>query len=248
MIFRPHLFTTFISLLTLVALLTLGWWQLQRADWKSDLIAEFDERAATEPVAWRAGVCPYLSGDAIAGSPPMRSDTVQQVLASVGVAEPVFRVFGRSVGGQVGWRLFKAVPLDACGPGSGSVLVQVGFEAEQVGPLPPAAEVAEVRFHAAAWPERSWMTGRNDPEANQWYWFDYERMSALLGETGMNGAFIVTPFAGKPDHLVRTPPVRHISYAITWFGLALCLVIVYGVAHAKAGRLSFHGQGKSPEA
>lgn len=247
MIFRPHLVTTFITLLTLVALLVLGWWQLQRADWKSDLIAEFDERAAAEPVTWREGVCPYLSGESVVSSPPMRSDTVEQVLASETETEPVLRVFGRSVGGQVGWRLFRPVSLDACGPGSGSVLVQEGFEAEQVGPLPPAVETAEVRFNVAPWPARGWMAGSNDPEANQWYWLDHVRIAAM-NAGDLNGAIIVTPFAGKPDHLVRTPPVRHISYAVTWFGLALCLVIVYGVAHAKAGRLSFHGQGKSPKA
>ena len=34
------------------------------------------------------------------------------------------------------------------------------------------------------------------------------------------------------------PPARHLGYALTWYGLAVVLVVIYFAYHANAGRLS----------
>ena len=247
MTFRPYPVLTIAAVIAVGALIWLGYWQLQRADWKRGLIAAHNARSEAVSLSWSAGVCPYLSGLGDQSAAPISSDAVAaQVDAASGGAE-AFRVFGRSVAGQVGWRVFLPLDTASCGAETDRVLVQTAFVAEEIGPSGVAIEPEEVRYVVEPWPARPAMAAANAPESNQWYWLDHDRIAAM-DEGDLNGAIIVTPFAGKPDHLIRTPPVRHISYAVTWFGLALCLVIVYGVAHAKAGRLSFHGQGKSPEA
>jgi len=35
------------------------------------------------------------------------------------------------------------------------------------------------------------------------------------------------------------PPARHLGYALTWWGMALALLIMYFVYHAGVGRLTF---------
>ena len=44
------------------------------------------------------------------------------------------------------------------------------------------------------------------------------------------------PFAHASDPL---PPERHVGYAITWWGLAAGLVVIYALLHVRRGRLSF---------
>lgn len=224
----------------------LGVWQLQRADWKRDLISQFEHRFESAPVSWREGVCPFLDGEGLTGAPPIEMRAVGAAVEANAAGDEPLRLFGRSVSGQVGWRLFKPVISD-CRPDAEAVLVQVGFEAEEVGPVPPAPEPTELRYYTTNWPERGWMVGGNEPETNEWYWLDPEEVAARASQVELNRAVVVVPVAGMPDFLVRTPPVRHISYAITWFGLAVCLLIVYALAHAKAGRLSLNGQGKTPK-
>ena len=55
--FRPFLWLTIVSLPTLLVLVGLGSWQLQRLQWKNDLIASFESRAAAAPIAVPAARC-----------------------------------------------------------------------------------------------------------------------------------------------------------------------------------------------
>lgn len=245
MIFRPYPILTLASVVALVGLVWLGFWQLQRADWKRDLIADYARQAELPSVTWSDGICPSLTGAGEEEPRPIDSAAVDAHLATATPKEP-FRVFGRSVAGAVGWRLFAALDSTSCGPEAGWILVQTGFEPEMIGGMPPQHASADVRYRISPWPDRPPMAGANAPESNQWYWLDYDRMAAITGEP-LNRGYILTPFAGTPDFLTRTPPVRHISYAVTWFGLAICLLIVYVLVHTQSGRLSL-GKRKRPDA
>ena len=47
---RPLLWPTFFALPTLLILLALGTWQVQRLEWKNDLIASFEQRSSAPPI------------------------------------------------------------------------------------------------------------------------------------------------------------------------------------------------------
>jgi surfeit locus 1 family protein len=62
----------------------------------------------------------------------------------------------------------------------------------------------------------------------------HEELAQLLGETAWtHAADLVLLDAGEPDGYVRTweppgfPPMRHIAYAVQWFGLAAALAVIY---------------------
>ena len=49
--FRPFLWLTIVTLSALLVLIGLGTWQLQRLQWKNDLISSFEARSAADAIA-----------------------------------------------------------------------------------------------------------------------------------------------------------------------------------------------------
>lgn len=100
-------------------------------------------------------------------------------------------------------------------------------------------------------------SARNLPEENTWVVFD---RGGILGKYGLGNADILVaepvqltvrdaedftrvrttanPY-GTPELLDPLPAERHFGYALTWWGLALALIGVYGVFHHSRGRLRF---------
>ena len=62
-------------------------------------------------------------------------------------------------------------------------------------------------------------------------------LAAAVGSLAM-GLLANYPFALAPGADVL-PPARHLGYAITWYGLALVLIVIYFAYHVSVGRLSF---------
>ncbi|MCI4644255.1 MAG: hypothetical protein MRY64_05680 [Hyphomonadaceae bacterium] len=112
---------------------------------------------------------------------------------------------------------------------------------------------AEVRI----FPRVGRVSARNRPEENLWHVFD---RAGILSRYGLGDADIPVaepaeltirsaedparmrttqnPY-GAPDLLDPLPPERHFGYALTWWGLAIALIVIYGVFHHSRGRLSF---------
>lgn len=226
MLFRPYPVLTVLALPIVATLVWLGIWQSSRASWKSDLIASFERAATAHPVSLAEAVC----GD---------MDALGRVVGSHGADGPVLRVFGHNAASTAGWRSYQAAP--ACAGGAGAILVETGFDPLVIGDLPiaPATRVAATRFMVEAFPERSFMAAGNLPDRNEWHWFDAPAMAGSLGVPAIDTRYILVPFTGLPDYLTRTPPSRHIGYAVTWYGMAAAFVLIYAAFHARAGRLRF---------
>lgn len=226
MYFRPFPILTLFAVPILATLVGLGVWQAQRAGWKTNLINEFEALATAPPLSRDALCSGGLAEGAVIEPPQARG--------------PALRVFGHNGAGAPGWREFAVA--DLCGR---QVLVQSGFEALEIGGPggmpPPGAEAEPVidRYVVEGWPEKSFMAAANAPDRNEWHWFDPAAMAMALSAADLDARFILTPYTGPPDFLSRTPPESHIGYSVTWFGMAVAFVVIYGVLHARAGRLRF---------
>jgi len=63
---------------------------------------------------------------------------------------------------------------------------------------------------------------------------DMQKLQAVYADTGLTiASWVLREDPGNQDFYTREwtyvsmPPARHVSYAVTWFGLALALVIIY---------------------
>ncbi len=235
MVFRPYPILTLIAVPALVALIWLGVWQVERAEWKAGLIVNFERASTAEPQPLDESLCGLGASIGKVVTPP--GDRAR------GVA---LRVFGHNAAGDAGWRLFQPMALSC-----GAVLAETGFEALEIGgpggmPLPKANQDV-TRFYVEPWPEKPMMAAENSPARNEWHWFDSPLMASVIPVTPLNARYIVVPISGTPDFLTRTPPEGHIGYAVTWFGMAIAFVVIYALFHARAGRLRFTKQ-DHPEA
>lgn len=231
MYFRPLPVLTLFAVPILVALVALGVWQAQRAGWKAELIRDFEQAAQAAPLTLDAACAAGLAdGQVIV--PPSASGTA-------------LRLFGNDAGGSPGWRLFQVAIL--CGK---PVLMEAGFEKLVIGgpggQLPEGASARPVidRYIVEPWPEKSAMAPDNAPGRNEWHWFDAAAMGQAIAAPELDARFIVTPYAGMPSFLSRTPAETHIGYAVTWFGMAAAFLVIYAVFHARAGRLRFGRAGE----
>jgi surfeit locus 1 family protein len=233
--FRPYPVLTLIAVPALVALVWLGVWQVQRAEWKTGLIADFERASSAQPQSPESALCGVDAAIGKVTTPP--GDLARS---------KALRVFGHNAAGDAGWRLFQPMALSC-----GAVLAETGFEALEIGgpggvpPLKP--DQAVTRFYVEPWPEKPMMAAENSPTRNEWHWFDATLMATAIPVTPLNARYIVVPIAGTPDYLTRTPPEGHIGYAVTWFGMAIAFVVIYALFHARAGRLRFTKQ-DHPEA
>src|SRR5690349_7519588 len=108
--FRPYPVLTVIAIPALALLVALGVWQSQRAEWKTRLIARFEEAAKADPQPPEAILCGGRPEAGVVVSPPAGEGKTM-------------RVFGHDAAGVAGWRRFQAVRLPC-----GAVLAETGFD------------------------------------------------------------------------------------------------------------------------
>jgi surfeit locus 1 family protein len=217
------------SVLAFALLVWLGAWQVQRLQWKEDLIARMSAEIAAEPRPLADIEARQAAGDDVAF---MRTSAQGRFLHD----RELF-VFA-NLDGEMGWKL--VTPLET-GDGK-AVLVDRGFipyELKQPTTRPDsrpdgaASVTGVVRPYASG---RTPFAPDNDIAANIWHWWD---LPAMAESAGLERAspFILQaeprpddtpwPKAATPDPAAI--PNRHLGYALTWFGLAAMLVAVNGL-------------------
>ena len=219
-------------------LIGLGVWQLDRKVWKENLIATTTARLAGAPVPlppparWpqlTAAADEYTRVKFSAAFLPGES-------ALVYTAGSAFRP---DVQGAGYWVLTPARLA-----GGGIVVVDRGFvpadrkTAAAAAPVGVADIVGVMR-----WPDRPGLfTPAADVKTNTWYLRDSTAIATAKNWSNAAPFYIEqetpVPPGGlpKPGKLVVALPDNHLQYAITWFGLAAGLAVVYGVWLSGRGR------------
>ena len=221
--FRPLPVMSVLALASLVILGVLGQWQWSKIGWKRDQLARWEATAA--PVA-----LPALCGiEALNLSPPVSglSPDPQRSL----------RVYGFDADGAPGWRVMGLQPAPDCLAGGAGrfVLAETRFE-----PMRGEARPATL-WRAQATPPKTALSAPNAPERGEFHAYDRAVMAATLGLADPDALvfdLILTADDGQPPQsLTAVPPERHLGYALTWWGLAGALLVVYVAFHIRAGRL-----------
>lgn len=220
--FRPRLWPSLATLAALVVLLSLGTWQLQRMAWKESLIAHAEAQLA-------APALPLPSGD-------LSGLDFRRVAASGAYLHDLAFAFGFSAeAGRPGGRLITPLRL----VDGRVILVDRGWMPEDLLPphvpvgIEPAGTVALEGI--ARWrgdTARGWMSPDDTPDLRRWYNWDVPAMSAALGLLVEPLQLVLEQSEGpeglpKAERVSLDFPNDHLSYAITWYGLALVLVVIY---------------------
>jgi surfeit locus 1 family protein len=206
------------TLLMFVVLVCLGVWQVHRLSWKQALLAAIDQAEASPAVDLPA-VPRQFQKVRIAGR--LRPDLV----ATYGA-----QVVDTSTGPVMGAQL--VMPLER--PGLPDILVDRGWVPEHAAVTTPAGEVSVSGYVRMA--ERpGWFAATDDVAGRHFYTLDPAAIGRALGLRAVAPFTLVVLGAQSADtgayplpaqHLPR-PPNDHLSYAITWFGLAAVLLVVF---------------------
>ncbi|BDA83099.1 SURF1-like protein [Aureimonas sp. SA4125] len=211
----------------IAVLCTLGSWQLERLVWKEALIASIEARRHAEPQSLGAVEKRYAASSDVEYV-PMR---VEGRFLHEGA-----RYFLSTFQGNAGWNLYEPLQL-----ADGRLLfVNRGF-------VPYALKDPALREEKASGPvsvtglarnptaERPDSAPDNDPVQNVYFWKSLPDMTTGLSlpagatflpfflDAGPSPAADGYPMGGTT---IIELPNSHLSYAITWFGLALTLAVM----------------------
>ncbi len=216
---RRFLVPTVSAALMLAVLVGLGVWQLRRLAWKEDILAAIAAAEAAPPVSLPAAPTPF------------------EKVSVHGRYLPVIALYGAEVrttarGPTMGGQLLQVLVPETGPP----ILVARGWIPD--GALAAFAEAAPsvsvtgfIRLPA----HPGWFAPHDDPGRLRFYTLDPARIGAALGLKSVAPFTLMAmgppPPGGVPapaESLPR-PPNNHLSYALTWFGLAIVLTMIYGL-------------------
>lgn len=213
--------------LMVMVLLGLGTWQLQRRDWKLGILHQVAEAERNPAVALRPDLPPFAK---VAVTGKLRMDLAAHYGAEVREA----------AGGSVlGTQLI--VPLER--PGATPVLVDLGWVPDGASvPAPEPAAAVAVEGFVRPGEHPGWFSAADDPARRLFYTLDPPAIGAALGLPGVAPFTLVAlggpPPPGRPDPARHLPmlPNNHLQYAITWYSLAVVLLVVFAVYVRKGAR------------
>jgi surfeit locus 1 family protein len=229
--FRPRLAPTLFTVPALLILLGLGTWQVQRLHWKEGLIAQRDRMVAAPPTAppqtlaeAQADQFRHVRDDGV-----LLNDKEIYLAATSDPGEPGYQVLTplQEAGGRIVFvnRGFVALELKdkakrAAGELSGTVHIAGLLR------VPPAKKP-------------TFFLPDNRPDLNLWFWVDLPAMAKAAGVPDAAPFYIDADAAPNPGGWPKGAVTRlalpndHLQYAITWYALAVALIVIYIVYHRR---------------
>ncbi len=224
---RFPVWLTLFTVAIVAMLLALGFWQVQRLNWKLDLIAARDAAIAANPL----GVDDLRSAD-----DPAAIDFHRARLEGMFLPGKEVHVYASSTDGKAGYHVLT--PLLT--PDGYTLLVNRGW-------VPPEKKDASARPDSLiAGPVviagiirlpqgRGMFTPEDDPASNTAYAVDPAAFAGNLGVAGMETRFYLvadrdsTPSGGFPLGGQLKPGLKnnHLIYAITWFSTGIAVAIAF---------------------
>jgi surfeit locus 1 family protein len=223
----PGLFTAF----GLVLLIALGLWQLHRLAWKEALIAAVTTRVDAPPVnAPREAEWPQLDPKQYEYR-HVRAAGTYDFGRQVFVFRPLEAPRGRY--GGPGYLVMTPLRL----ADGATVIVNRGFvPADRKGGATDQSnqnESIEITGLMRAPEARNWFTPADDPATGDWFTRDPAAIAAAL-KLDRAAPFTIDADAGSdpaalPEggETILAFPNNHLSYALTWFGMAIALASVF---------------------
>jgi surfeit locus 1 family protein len=229
--FRPLFWPMLLTAPAVLLCLALGFWQVERLFWKTELIAQRQAAVAAAPIAIPRGL-------EEARGLEFRHVTDEGVL----LHDKEIFLGATSEGGGQGYQVLT--PL--LEPSGRVVFVNRGFiPGELKDPAKRAAGQITGRVRTQGLlrlppdGKPAWFLPDNRPDLNYWFWVDIPGMSAEDKLDRVAPFYIdadATPNPGgwpKGGVTRLSLPNNHLQYAITWFSLAVAAIVIYVLFHRR---------------
>ncbi len=233
--FQPTFWATALALPMLIVLIVLGSWQVQRLEWKNELIETRAARILEPPLSSTHLAAAQQGWLGDRGLTQMEYLPVD--LQGTYLGTTALRLLPRVRDGKQGYHLVSA--FDAVGP-LGTVLIDRGWVPLEipVESLRPAAEPVRVEGFLRLFVEPGYFVPDNEPAANNWFFMHEGEMLAAANLSGPVGFYVqagpnatppgIYPVGSVPDVNLRN---SHLEYAVTWYALAAVLVVIFVIFH-----------------
>ena len=220
--FRPVL--TIFTAASLAILMSLGFWQMHRLQWKLALIEKIEARIEAPPISFQEAYHRAEAGEDMEYTPVRLSGSF--------VGELNAKVFG-SYEGVAGLYLFKPLRSDD----GGSVYVNLGFVPQAVELTPSENKPAQTkieglfRYAENPSPPASWFLPHDKSSDGLWFIRD-PALFAMAAKTEAS-PYYIDSFARAASDWPKGGTTRlhfsnnHFQYVLTWFGLAAALLGVW---------------------
>ena len=229
---RFNFWMTICAIPTLMLLVGLGVWQLERLEWKEELIAERMERGAAPPIS--------IVDVPTFGWKPLEHRLVNFRGRYLHNREML--VWNKVRQGQTGFDLITPFVL----AGGGHVLVNRGWVPRawprgQVDRRRPTGTLDLTGVLRDDGKATSWVPD-NNPASREWFFADTAQMAVSAGLEDVKPFLIRVVHGGVEKGYPKGPPTtfeirnKHLEYAVTWFGLAATLVIIFIAYHWRRRR------------
>ena len=242
---RPALWPTLFSLPVLAVSLGLGVWQMERREWKRDIL----DRIAVNQAA------PSMTLDELTRDDPLRHEYGRVTVAGTFEHGKEFYLAARSLKNKVGVQVVTPLRTD-----DGRVVLfdrgWIPSEAKDRARRAagqPDGRVELTGIVRRSQTERRQFAPENAPDKNVWFRVDVPLMRKMAGapvDAKLDRFFLdadAAPNAGGLPVGGQTRldiPNDHLQYAITWFLIALAMAGVYLAYHWENGRLTLFGRTK----
>jgi surfeit locus 1 family protein len=209
------------TILMLAVLIGLGTWQMQRRAWKADLLARIDA-AETQAAAPLRDNPPDFAKVRIEGT--LQTDRIVRYGAEVRAD-------------TLGAHIIVPMLREHADP----VLVDLGWAPNQLRaplafPAGPIEGFIRPPEHAGAF------SAKDDPAQRLFYTLDPAPIAAAIGLAKVAPFTLVAMGAvplgsfPQPVQSLPRPPDNHLQYALTWYGFALTLLIIFALYARKSLR------------
>lgn len=242
---RPALWPTLVSLPILLLSLGLGVWQMERREWKRDILDRIAANQAAVPI----------SLDELLNGNPLRYEYGRVKVGGTFLYDKEFFLAARSLKNKVGHQIVVPLKTDD----GRIVLFDRGWiPQERKDPARRAEGQAAGRVELVGIvrrnQERRQFAPENVPDKNVWFHVDVPLMRKMAGappDPKLDTFFLDADATPNPGGLPVGGQTRfdipndHLQYAITWFLIALAMAGVYLAYHWEAGRLEIGGRKKA---
>lgn len=235
--FRPMPGLTVATVISLIILISLGTWQYHRLQWKTGVLAEIEQAATAAPFQGFNEVKQALADDEPID---FRRIGISADLRSMPYPFYVFSAENK----DISWRPYRLADNNGIVVFVAQDLVP---DREKEDHALDAQDAVDIVGYVRLARENAQAAKQSSPGRNRWFGFN------PLPETHDWGDVIPdvvetryyidqVPRAVSADALpVKRPRIanNHLDYMLTWYGLALTLLVIYLIMHHREGRLTW---------